>query len=365
MIATDEAHSASKLLRVLAEGDLLLRNTTMSTTAGRLFMLATAEADRQETVERVENSLNEALPGVHALVVDLGESVEAKSYRSLVRLLASGQNRPRMLYDIANAICAQPASSGSKHPPNNIRYLSSVSVPTAGLPGTCVTDAVIDIPELEGMTDANASTQLGALAGSIIDQVADLAKVGLTKMGSTVSGQATRAMSPLWGSCLGTEYSLLVIGADRCGLVRDVAEGLAAIDASIADSWMIAMHDRFLMAYMCQMPGSPVGNPDFADLGVVTSWKRPPPVGEAEGGRPGLLVAWGENDRCGIAAFLAAAIEDGGRRVTDLTARADSKRGWRVLIETRGRERIDARSLLSGYADQFGEVIQLELAEVS
>lgn len=363
MIASDVPRSAPTLLGVLADYRLLLSNTTLSTTAGRLFILTTAQAAGDANVDTVQDALMASIRGTHALVIDLPEIEERLAHHSLVRLFATGQDRPGMLHEIAKALCTD-------EPMPDIRYLSSFSPPTAGLPGRCVTDAVIDIPavdnpEVHSVTGEGLRQRLADVARRLIDRVPGLAQVDLYAMRSGIAVQETQGVSALWPAPEPTsEHSLLIVGTDRPGLVRDVAGRLAAINASIVDSWMIAMGGYFLMAYVCALWDDNTGPPDLAALGVQTSWQRAPPGGQSALGRIGWLRARGEHDHSGIAAFLADAIEVRERRVTDLTARGGD--GWSVVFETRGRTSIDTSAVENEYHRRFGEEsITVEQAGVS
>lgn len=106
LVATDRPTAAKTVLGVLSDHDLCLNDATLSTTGGRLFLLATAWADQGCDLRAVEASFSSSTPGAHALIVPLPIGTrERPRYESLTCLLASGPDQPGMLHAIADAIC--------------------------------------------------------------------------------------------------------------------------------------------------------------------------------------------------------------------------------------------------------------------
>jgi glycine cleavage system transcriptional repressor len=122
-----------------------------------------------------------------------------------------------------------------------------------------------------------------------------------------------------------TELAITVIGADRPGIVADVAEALAGLGANLSDSTMTRLRGHFAMTLICTGPDAgPVEAalaPLTADGHLLATVRAIGP--EAEDGRAGepyVLSVHGA-DRLGIVAAVTRVLAEAGGNITDLTTR--------------------------------------------
>jgi len=122
------------------------------------------------------------------------------------------------------------------------------------------------------------------------------------------------------------ELAVTVIGADRPGIIAEVAERLAALGMNLTDSTMTRLRGHFAMTLVCA--GDPAAAEVEAALGPLTAdgslTAAVRPVGPeqptpGEGGHH-ILTVHGA-DRLGIVAAVARAVAAHGGNITDLTTR--------------------------------------------
>lgn len=122
------------------------------------------------------------------------------------------------------------------------------------------------------------------------------------------------------------ELAVTVIGADRTGIIADVAEVLAGLGMNLTDSTMTRLRGHFAMTLVC------TGDPGAAEVeaaldaltadGSLTVSVRDvrPESSGAHSGLPHVLTVHGA-DRLGIVATVTRAVAEFGGNVTDLTTR--------------------------------------------
>ena len=123
-----------------------------------------------------------------------------------------------------------------------------------------------------------------------------------------------------------SEVAVTVIGADRPGIIADVAERLAGLGMNLTDSTMTRLRGHFAMTLVCT--GEPAAAEVEAALGPLTAdgalaatvrVVAPEAAATAEGGHH-ILTVHGA-DRLGIVAAVTRTVAGFGGNITDLTTR--------------------------------------------
>ena len=118
------------------------------------------------------------------------------------------------------------------------------------------------------------------------------------------------------------ELAITVIGPDRTGIVADVAEALAGVDANLSDSTMTRLRGHFAMTLICSGPTIDAVRDALASIdGALCTVRAVRP--EADGaatGEPYLVSVHGA-DRLGIVAAVTRVVAAAGGNITDLTTR--------------------------------------------
>jgi glycine cleavage system transcriptional repressor len=119
------------------------------------------------------------------------------------------------------------------------------------------------------------------------------------------------------------ELAVTVIGADRPGIVADVAGALSALGANLTDSTMTRLRGHFAMTLICtttattaQIESALEGLDDL--IVTVREVGQDGPTPAAEGS---FLLRVHGADRLGIVAAVTRAIADAGGNITDLSTR--------------------------------------------
>jgi glycine cleavage system transcriptional repressor len=121
------------------------------------------------------------------------------------------------------------------------------------------------------------------------------------------------------------ELAITVIGADRPGIVADVAEVLAGLGANLTDSTMTRLRGHFAMTLVCAGPSAAQVEAGLAPLAadgrlLATVRAVGPDIPAPSGGEPYVCSVHGA-DRLGIVAAVTRVLADAGGNVTDLTTR--------------------------------------------
>jgi glycine cleavage system transcriptional repressor len=121
------------------------------------------------------------------------------------------------------------------------------------------------------------------------------------------------------------ELAITVIGADRPGIVADVAGALAGVGANLSDSTMTRLRGHFAMTLICTGPGADEVEAALAPLtadGHLLATVRTvhPEAAREPDGEPHVLSVHGA-DRLGIVAAVTRVLAEAGGNITDLTTR--------------------------------------------